>query len=196
MYSSLRGSLLASNVTSSPVEEIDEDMRDTYKFPGGNDVTVVRKQDVIDCINDNIVDKEVALAIIQQCETDAAAFLRQGRWTGIPFIGSIRANQVKKLEKTKEQQELINAAYDTVTKEQYIIFRKKLAHDNDRRIKAQRYYNFVLASAVSKNRSLFKKMCKDKGESFTRIHFFLNHSIVAVSNELDYEIDGEDSNDR
>lgn len=171
-------------------------MTDSYKFPGGNNVTVVRKQDIIECIDDNIIDKEVALAIVQQCETDAATFLRQGRWVGIPFIGNIRANQVKKLEKTKEQQELIDAAYHTVTAEQYVIFRKKLAHDNEKRIKAQRYYNYVLASAVSKNRYLFKKMCKDKGEAFTRIHFFLNHSVVGVSNELDYELNGEDSNDR
>lgn len=171
-------------------------MTDTYKFPGGKDVTIVRKQDIIECINDNIVDKEVALTIIQQCETDAATFLRQGRWVGIPFIGSIRANQIRKLEKSKEQQELIEAAYNTVSKEQYVIFRKNLAYDNEKRLKAQRYYNYVLASAVAKNRNLFKKMCKERGEAFTRIHFFLNHSIVAVSNELDYELNGEDSNDR
>lgn len=170
-------------------------MEDSYKFPGGADVKVVRKQDVIDCINNNIVDKEVALAIIQQCEIDAAAFLRQGRWTGIPFIGSIRVNQVRKLEKSKEQKELIDAAYNTVSTEQYVLFRRALAHDNEKRIKAQRYYNFVLASAVSKNRSLFKKMCRERGEAYTRIHFFLNHSIVAVDNELNYLVDDEVSND-
>lgn len=171
-------------------------MQDTYKFPGGKDVSVIRKQDVIDCINDNIVDKEVALAIVQQCETDAINFLRQGRWAGIPFLGSIRANQVRKLENTKEQKELKDAAYNSISSEQYVIFRKNLAHDNVKRIKAQRYYNWVLASSVAKNRTLFKKMCKEKGEAYTRIHFFLSNSIVAVNNELDYELNGEDSNDR
>lgn len=181
---------------TSPVEEIDEDMAETFKFPGGNDVVVVRKQDIVDCINFNIVDKEVALAIIQQCEVDATAFLRQGKWAGIPFIGSMRANQVRKLEKTKEQQELISAAYATTTPEQFVLFRRNLAHDNEKRIKAQRYYNFVLASSVSRNRELYKTMCKKYGEAYTRIHFFLNQSIVAVSNELDYELNGEDCNDR
>lgn len=171
-------------------------MTDSYKFPGGKDVAVVRKQDIVQCINNNIIDREVALAIIQQCETDAATFLRQGRWAGIPFIGSIRANQIKKLENTKEQKELLDAAYNTVSKEQYVIFRRNLAHDNERKLKANRYYNYVLASAVAKNRNLFKKMCKDKGEAFARIHFFLSNSIVAVSNELDYELNGEYSNDR
>lgn len=170
-------------------------MEDTYKFPGGNDVKVVRKQDIVNCINNNIVDKEVALAIVQQCEIDAANFLRQGRWVGIPFIGNIRANQVRKLEKSKDQQELIEAAYKSATPEQYLLFRRELAYNNDKRIKAQRYYNFVLAKAVSRNKDLFKKLCKEKGEAYTRIHFFLNQSIVAVSNELDYELNGEDNND-
>lgn len=170
-------------------------MEETFKFPGGNDVVVVRKQDIVECIDFNIVDKEVALALLQQCEVDATTFLRQGRWAGIPFIGSMRANQVKKLEKSKEQQELIDAAYATATKEQFVLFRRNLAHDNEKRIKAQRYYNYVLASSVSRNRELFKKMCKERGEAFTRIHFFLNQSIVAVSNELDYELNGEDCND-
>ena len=170
-------------------------MQDTYKFPGGNDVKVVRKQDIVECIDFNIVDKDVALAIIQQLEVDAVTFLRQGRWVGIPFIGSIRANQVRKLEKSKEQQELIDAAFHSATAEQYVLFRRTLAHDNDRRIKAQRYYNFVLASAVAKNRPLFRKLCREKGEAYTRIHFFLSQSIVAVNNELTYDIDGEDNND-
>ena len=35
-------------------------MTDTYKFPGGNDVKIVRKEDIINTISCNIVDKEVA----------------------------------------------------------------------------------------------------------------------------------------
>lgn len=169
-------------------------MADTYKFPGGYDVKVVRKQDVIECINTNIVDKEVALALIQQCEIDAANFLRQGKWTGIPFIGSIRASKVSQLG--KEQQDIIEAAKDIATPEEYVLFRRNLAYDNDRRVKAQKYYNYVLSMAVSKNRNLFKKMCKEKGVAYARIHFFLSKSICAVENELIILDDAEDSNDR
>lgn len=169
-------------------------MTDTYKFPGGNDVKVVRKQDVIQTINTNIVDKETALAIIQQLEIDAVTFLRQGRWAGIPFIGSIRASQTHKLEKTKEQQELIDIAFHNSTTEQYVLFRKDLAHDNAKRIKANKYYNYVLSMAVARNRILFKKMVKDKGEPYARLHFFLSRSIVAVNNELELIDDAEDNN--
>lgn len=171
-------------------------MEDTYKFPGGFDVKVVRKQDIISCINCNIVDKEVALALIQQCETDAANFLRNGRWTGIPFIGSIRVPKVVQMQKSKEQQELIATARETISPEQYVIFRRELATDNFKKIKAQKYYNYILSIAINKNRTLFKKMIKDKGEAYARLHFFLNNSITAVNNEyIDIE-DGEEINDR
>ena len=40
-------------------------MADTYKFPGGGyDVTVFKKQDVLDCIDKNILDKDVAYEIV------------------------------------------------------------------------------------------------------------------------------------
>ena len=74
-------------------------MADTYKFPGGGyDVTVFKKQDVLDCIDKNILDKDVALAFIEQLEVDAANFLKEGRWTGIPFIGNIRIPKLRQLE--------------------------------------------------------------------------------------------------
>lgn len=168
-------------------------MLDTYKFPGGSDVKVVRKEDVIKTINTNIVDKEVALAIVKQCEIDAANFLRKGRWTGIPFIGSIKVPDVVKLERTEEQQELIKNAYENISKEEYIMFRRSLAHDNERRVKATRHYNYVLSMAVAKHRSLFKKLCKEKGIGYARIHFFLSNSITAVDNEY-IPIDDENGN--
>ena len=36
-------------------------MSEQFKFPnGGYEVTVLRKQDILDCIDDNIIDKEIA----------------------------------------------------------------------------------------------------------------------------------------
>ena len=168
-------------------------MLDTFKFPGGNNVKVVRKEDVIQTINCNIVDKEVALAIVKQCEVDAASFLRQGRWTGIPFIGSIKVPDSVRMSHTKEQQELIKDAAETISKEQFVIFRRELAHNNEKRAKATRYYNYVLSMAVSKNRELFKKLCKERGVGYARIHFFLTSSITAVDNEY-VPVNYEDNN--
>ena len=45
-------------------------MADTFKFPYGYNVTVCRKQDIVKCLDENVVDKEVVLALIEQLEVD------------------------------------------------------------------------------------------------------------------------------
>ena len=167
-------------------------MQDTYKFPGGKDVKIVRKEDIINTINTNIVDTEVALAIVKQCEIDAVNFMKKGRLTGIPFMGTIKVPDTIKMSQTKEQKDLIRAAMENTTNEQFVMFRRNLAYDNKVKIKARKYYNYVLSLSVAKNRNQFKKMCKEKGEAYARIHFFLLYSVTSVNNEY---IPIEDEND-
>ena len=167
-------------------------MQDTYKFPGGKDVKIVRKEDIINTINTNIVDTEVALAIVKQCEIDAVNFMKKGRLTGIPFMGTIKVPDTIKMSQTKEQKDLIVAAMENTTNEQFVMFRRNLAYDNKVKIKARKYYNYVLSLSVAKNRNQFKKMCKEKGEAYARIHFFLLYSVTSVNNEY---IPIEDEND-
>ena len=158
-------------------------MQDTYKFPGGKDVKVVRKEDIINTINTNIVDTEVALAIVRQCEVDAVNFMKKGRLTGIPFMGTIKVPDTIIMSQTKEQKDLILAAMETTTNEQFVMFRRNLAYDNKVKIKARKYYNYVLSLSVAKNRNQFKKMCKERGEAYARLHFFLLYSVTSVNNE-------------
>lgn len=167
-------------------------MQNTYKFPGGKDVKVVRKEDIINTIKTNIVDTEVALAIVRQCEVDAVNFMKKGRLTGIPFMGTIKVPDTIKMSQTKEQKDLILAAMETNTNEQFVMFRRNLAYDNKVKIKARKYYNYVLSLSVAKNRNQFKKMCKERGEAYARIHFFLLYSVTSVNNEY---IPVEDEND-
>lgn len=167
-------------------------MQDTYKFPGGKDVKIVRKEDIINTINTNIVDTEVALAIVRQCEIDAVNFMKKGRLTGIPFMGTIKVPDTIKMSQTKEQKDLIIAAMENTTNEQFVMFRRNLAYDNKVKIKARKYYNYVLSLSVAKNRNQFKKMCKERGEAYARIHFFLLYSVTSVNNEY---IPIEDEND-
>ena len=167
-------------------------MQDTYKFPGVKDVKVVRKEDIINTIKTNIVDTEVALAIVRQCEVDAVNFMKKGRLTGIPFMGTIKVPDTVRMSQTKEQKDLILAAMETTTNEQFVMFRRNLAYDNKIKIKARKYYNYVLSLSVAKNRNQFKKMCKERGEAYARIHFFLLYSVTSVNNEY---IPVEDEND-
>lgn len=168
-------------------------MQDTYKFPGGKDVKVVRKEDIINTIKTNIVDTEVALAIVRQCEVDAVNFMKKGRLTGIPFMGTIKVPDTIRMSQTKEQKDLILAAMETNTNEQFVMFRRNLAYDNKIKIKARKYYNYVLSLSVAKNRNQFKKMCKEKGEAYARIHFFLLYSVTSVNNEY-IPVEDENSN--
>ena len=168
-------------------------MQDTYKFPGGKDVKVVRKEDIINTIKTNIVDTEVALAIVRQCEVDAVNFMKKGRLTGIPFMGTIKVPDTIRMSQTKEQKDLILAAMETNTNEQFVMFRRNLAYDNKIKIKARKYYNYVLSLSVAKNRSQFKKMCKERGEAYARIHFFLLYSVTSVNNEY-IPVEDENSN--
>lgn len=167
-------------------------MADLYKFPnGGYEVEVVKKQDILDCIDENILDKDIALEIITQLEVDAANFIKEGRWTGIPYIGNIRIPKYKLLEQSSEQKELIAEAKENLDKDKYIIFRRQLTYNNKKQIKAQRYYDYVLSMAVNHNRKLFKTLSKEKGELYARIYLYSTSNVTAVDNE--YETIGDDS---
>ena len=153
-------------------------MLDTFKFPNGNDVTVVRKQDVLDCIDANIIDKEIALEIVTMCELDANNFIREGRWTGIPFMGNIRKSKYIQLQ--EEQKELVAEAKENLSPERYVLFRKNLAIDNGKRAKAEKYYRYIVSQIVTKNRALFNSLCDEKGEPYARFILFAYSSIEPV----------------
>lgn len=166
-------------------------MADTFKFPnGGYDVTVCRKKDILDCIDKNIIDKDIALSIVEDCEFQAASFIREGRWTGIPFIGNIRIPKTSQLLKTDAQQALINEAKESLDREQYIMFRKKLNKENVKQVSQDRYYRYITSIAVAKNRTLFRKLCSTKGEVFARLYMYCCSEVVAVNNEyINLEVD-------
>lgn len=156
---------------------------ETFKFPhGGNDVTIVRKQDILDCIEQNIVDKDVALAIIEQCEIDIVQNVVAGKWTGIPFIGSLKPNNVRKRlkEETKEIREEANATMD---RSSYILFRKNLAYDIKKREKLERTSNYITAMAITRYKFKYKLLCKKKSEAFAKAYMYLTNFITAVENE-------------
>lgn len=158
-------------------------MSDVFKFPNGYDVTVCRKKDILDCIDKNIIDKEIAHAIVEHCEIQAAEFIKEGRWAGIPFIGSIRKSKNKELIKTDEQQLLIEDAKENLEKDKYILFRKTLNIENAKQIKQERYYKYITSIAVNKNRRLYKKLCKTKGETYARLFLFCSMEVTALNNE-------------
>ena len=128
-------------------------MNDTIKMPGGGyDVKVVRKEEIIKCIDSNILDKDIMLAFINQFEVDATNFLSQGRWTSLPYIGTLRKSQYKEVLNSEEIIELDEAAKENLDRNKYILFRKNLRNDIARRLKTERLYKYTLSQVVKKNK--------------------------------------------
>ena len=117
-----------------------EDGTEVRTFPNGYDVRVVRKQDILDCIDDNIIDKDIALELVSQCEIDAAKYLSDGKWTGLPYLGNVKIREGRTiLENNKELRE---DAKNILDEEKYVLFRKRLVIENKEKLKHNRYVNY------------------------------------------------------
>lgn len=145
-------------------------MPTNFKFPhNGYDVKVYRKEDIINCIKHNIVDKDTALEIVRQCEIDAADFLVNGKWISLPYIGNVRIPKHRQIYKSAQIQGIVEDAKENLNHEKYVLFRKQLRNDISKSVKRERYYTYTLSRMVSKNRKLFKKWIERHGELKARI---------------------------
>lgn len=167
-------------------------MSDIRNFPNGYEVVVLNKHDILQCIDDNVLDKDIALAVVEQCELDAAEFISQGRWTGLPYIGNVCIPKTRQLSRSEEQVELVEQAKEVLDKDKYILFRKSLNTDNIKKAKYERYYNYITSIAVNKNRSLFKKLCATKGELYAKFYIYALYNLKPVNYESVNVEDNED----
>ena len=161
-------------------------MAETFKFPhGGNDVTIVRKQDILDCIDQNILDKDVALAVIEQCEIDIEQNLINGKWTGIPFLGSLKPKLMRK-RVNADIQDTIKESKVQMDKSTYVLFRKNLVNDLARQEKYDRWAKYITSLAAGRYKNKYRMLCRTKGEAYAKAYMFLTNFIVAVENEEIY----------
>lgn len=156
-------------------------MNNILKFPNGFDIKVVRKQDILDCIDANIIDKEIAYELVKQCEIDATNFLLEGRWAGIPFLGNIRIPRFKQRFNTEEVKEIYQEAKETMDENTFVLFSKGYRKEIARQVKQSRYYNYILSTMVTKNNKVFKAMCNEYGVLWTRLYFYTLHKLKAVN---------------
>ena len=155
-------------------------MNDTIKMPdGGYDIKVVRKEDILQCIDSNILDKDVMLAFINQLEVDATNFLSQGRWTSLPYIGTLRRNEYKERINSEEVKDLVDAAKETLDKNKYILFRKDIRNDIAKSIKRERLYKYTLSKFVTKNKEFYKYLESTKGELYARVMCYTMSDITS-----------------
>lgn len=175
-------------------------MSKIYRFPNnGYEIEVVRKDDVIASIENNIIDKDVAYEIINQLEIDAANMLSDGKWVGIPKFGNIRANPYGYKSMSAEQKEMVRNAKEVLPRDKYIMFRKETIIKNNERVKINRFFSYTLSMSINKNKTLYKRLCMTKGETWTNIYFYAMFNVKAITNDwLMFESDESNAatNDR
>nr|DAW42214.1 MAG TPA: DNA binding protein [Crassvirales sp.] len=161
-----------------------EEGEEYRRYPKGNEVRVVRKADILKCIDENIIDKEIALEIVTQCEIDAANYLTNGKWTGIPYMGNIISN-ISGLV-IRQNADLLDAAKEELTEHELLLFRKELVADGNARVKHERYTSYVASKMATRNRDLYNRLVKTKGFSYAKLYmyFYANLTVVGDSNNI------------
>lgn len=145
-------------------------MADLFQFPrNGYQVEVLRKEDIINTIDNFIIDKDLALDIIKKCEQDAITYLKQDKWVSIPFIGSIKIPETVKTLNDKKSQEILNSAKEELDKEKYILFRRSFSGDVGKRVKANRYQEYIASKFATNNKSFYKRLIKRYGEHIANL---------------------------
>ncbi len=163
-------------------------MPESRKFPPeGYQVTVLRKQDVLKCIDDNIIDKEIALEIVRRCEIDAANFVKDGRWAGIPFLGNLRIPKIVQTFLSEDTQQLMAEAKENLDEHKYLLFRRQFATDAVKREDRERFYKYELSKFVGKNLKFFRKLVAKHGEKLARVKCFTLRNMTIVTEDNIYE---------
>lgn len=152
-------------------------MSTIYNFPGGYEVKIYKKEDILKSINDNIIDKDIAYEIIEQCEKNAAEYIKKGRWAGIPFIGNIRIPKTLLAKETDEYKDAIEDAKLTCDNYQFVAFRKQLNFKNYLAEKHHKYFLYVVSMQINKNKVLYKRLCKKFGVDKELIVYFIMYTI-------------------
>ena len=163
-------------------------MSDIFKFPnGGYEIEVCRKQDILDCIDDNIIDKEVALALITQCEVDATNFLKEGRWAGIPFLGNLRIPKIVQTFLDEDTQKLMAEAKENLDADKYLLFRRQFAKDAVKREDRERFYKYELSKFIGKNIKFFRRLAAKHGDKLARVKCFTLRNMTIATEYNTYE---------
>lgn len=164
----------------------------TRKFPYSNyDVVLIEKEDIIKTINDNIIDKEVALELVNSLEVKASNYLKDKRWASIPYLGNIRIPEGLKPEIKKEFKDAKQFAYETLSKKDYVAFIKEICHDNKLMIKYKGYFNQILAMAVRRDKRKWNNLCRAKGENYASCKMVFGYMVKPMKEDYEYIFETE-----
>lgn len=164
-------------------------MSEIRKFPYSNyDVTVCNKDDILEELkSDSSIDDDVIKEIIDSLEEDVISFIKKDKWTGIPFLGSIKMPDGIRLNSTEEQKELIKDAFNTMDKDEYVKFRHTLAVDNYLRAKEERNKKYIASMVARRNNKVYNRLIKQKGEKYANFIMLSLLKLKEPIREEEYE---------
>lgn len=153
------------------------------KFPnGGYDVRIVSKEDILETINNNIIDKEIATELISTLEINIKDFIKKERWTGIPYLGTVKVPEHKILK--KDQKDIIKEAYESMPKDEYVMFCIHLTSENKDAVRRTKLYRHLCSMAVNKDIKLFRKVSKENGSVYGRLFMYFRYMFKSINNEF------------
>ena len=135
-------------------------MAEIRRFCDSYDIVVCKRQDIIDCLDENITDKELVMEVISDCELRLTEHVKNGDWATLPFIGGYRWSEMQKRIDSPENVELIQAAKETLPNSQYLEFRKQLLFDTANIVKKERVRAAITAQYRTKNKEYWYCIAK------------------------------------
>lgn len=179
----LRGGLYGNRGSSYTHNKQHNYMKETRKFPNGDEVYIVSKQKVLDCIDENITDKEIALEVVTRCEQLAAKYLIENRWVSIPHIGNIRIPKHKLDLYTEDTQNRFKEAYNTLPTEEYIAFKISELTRINKKEYVDRHFNYVLSKNIKLYEDYYKKIKARRNETAALVAVYCLNFVHVVTDE-------------
>lgn len=150
------------------------DELEVRKFPWGmnpENVTLVNKHDVLKTIDDNIIDKQIALELVTQLELDLGGYVATGVAAGIPYVGRLKQRTGSLALKMHSDE--LDAAKQTMDREQFIMFRKELVFEEVSKANYNRLYKYEVSMLANKraNRRSYWNLVDEIGAARADIRF-------------------------
>lgn len=162
----------------------------TKKFPYSNyDVVIVEKDDILKTIDDNIIDKEVARALIDSLEIKAYEYLKEEQGVSLPYLGTIRIPDGLKRENRLRNKDAIQYAYEHFSKPKYVAFIKDMNKLNKERINFQALLSSAFEIMKKKYPDIYKELYAKNGELYAKLvlsfRYFLKPSREYYKTEIE-----------
>lgn len=146
--------------------------QETRQYPNGFKVAIIKKEDLIKTIEDNIIDKNVAYELINSLSCDIAKNIEEERWTSVPYMFTLQPNLLKRIN--DKNKEVIDDARNVLSKEDYIIFKKDLNKFTTEQIRLERVSKYKASMFASKNTWLYRKFLTHGNSFATCMCYFLS----------------------